>query len=712
MPDSHAHSQAAYWSICLLILMALIDSQVIGAIAPQIAAGLGAPKTSVASSAATYSIANAAVAFGLGAFGATVRPARGLIFAAALAVVAAVVAALSPNIFVFHLARATAGFSGGLTSALGISALANASSYAKRGSQMSGVAVSYFLAPVVGVPLGTFLTGQFGWAAPFWCAAGLVTAAGALVARFPLADEASAGRDSAKFTPDIRIFFKLWTLATRSRSTLFGVISAAFVSGGLVGFSAFLGTWLSDAFLASSNQIGFAFGVTGVAAIIGGMLGGKLADRFGKRRVALHASLWMAAFLLAVPTFAWTWGLFAAIAAAALAAAVRVAPLQALVTEMAPPSERPTYIALRNAVSQLGIVAGVSLSGIGYAGFGFWGVGLTCSLLTLTAWALIRIIVDPKPEGIRPPTGALRRSAGSPLVVRMIKFAVVTIALIGLGFPYAVSFLVTKAKTRPDELARTDTPRAYGAEYEDVTFDSSGITLSGWYLPSRTKQISVVMTHGLFRSRYEMLERAIAMWKLGYGVLLYDLRRHGRSPGEYCSVGYYERRDVKSAADWVRRRAPYDKIVLMGVSMGAAATLMAAAETPGVTAVIAESGFRSFQQTVSTDVKNLGLPATPFAWLMANFTAWRLGFRTADFDVERAVRSIHVPILFISGDKDRRMPPDITLEPLYAAAPNPLKSKMIIPGARHGRAYDEDPKRYVETVDAFLRQATIQPSSG
>jgi pimeloyl-ACP methyl ester carboxylesterase len=253
-----------------------------------------------------------------------------------------------------------------------------------------------------------------------------------------------------------------------------------------------------------------------------------------------------------------------------------------------------------------------------------------------------------------------------------------------------------------------------GATFENVTFASvDGNQLSGWYLPSKEKAVTIIMTHGMFRSRYEMLERGVALWREGYGVLLYDLRRHGQSrAGEFSSIGYYERHDVTAALEFVRGRAPEHKIVLMGVSMGAAATLLAASENEGLLGVVAESSFLSFSDTVRHHVKLAGLPSFPFATLLTGFTAWRLNFRPADFDLLRAVKKIKCPILFIGGGADRRMPNESVLEPLFAAASNPLKRKFIVAGAQHGHAFDRDDaarSEYIGAVTDFLRAIESSP---
>jgi predicted MFS family arabinose efflux permease/pimeloyl-ACP methyl ester carboxylesterase len=768
--DSTAKPSARLAAVCacLLMLVALVDSQVVGAITPQIAAGLGSAKTSVAASVMVYALAAAAVALLLGRSAGRIEPVRWLPAAAGIFVAANALAAVAPHVAVFWTARALTGLAGGLVSALVIAALADASSYARRGRQMSGVAVAYFLAPVVGVPVGVWLAGRVGWRAVFAASAVLVALAGLLVRQFPLsnADEVkgdaggageltdasqqqqiTGGRQRQVDAREQKIDERnavggrtsLWRLAMRSRSTRRGIVSAFFVSGGLVGLTTYLGTWLSDAFRAGTREVGLIYALAGAGAVAGGALGGMLADRYGKRRVAVWSSALMIFLLLVLPTFAWSALLWVVIGATAFLAALRVAPLQALVTELVAASERATYIALRNGASQLGIALAVAAGAKLYPSYGLAGVGAMCAALTLGATLSMRKLADPHdapqdtPRDARrddvtarsgePAHGneAARRRFGGRSIGRKVALVVAALLLVAtVGFPWLLSFAITKAGTRPDERRRTDTPAAQGANFEPVTFASTdGNTLSGWYLPApddASRRVTFILTHGLFRSRYEMLERGLALRRAGYGVLLYDLRRHGASAAEFSTIGYAERHDVAAAYEFVRGRAPEHGIVLMGTSMGAAATLLAAAEIQDerLLGVVAESSFLSFADTARHHVRLAGLPTFPFATLLIKFTAWRLNFAAEDYDLVRAVRKISRPVLFIGGTKDVRMPNATVLEPLYAAAGSAAKRKLIVEGATHGRAYDESPDEYIKAVNEFVEslEATGHATNG
>src|SRR2546426_65797 len=110
----------------------------------------------------------------------------------------------------------------------------------------------------------------------------------------------------------------------------------------------------------------------------------------------------------------------------------------------------------------------------------------------------------------------------------IITLIIIVIVLVFGVFPWGLAALVTGARTRPMDRRLTETPANFGAQFKDVEFQTSdGVKISGWLVPSGDKHATIIYSHGLFRSRRELLERAMDLWKLGYGALLYDQRNHG-----------------------------------------------------------------------------------------------------------------------------------------------------------------------------------------
>jgi len=257
----------------------------------------------------------------------------------------------------------------------------------------------------------------------------------------------------------------------------------------------------------------------------------------------------------------------------------------------------------------------------------------------------------------------------------------------------------------------TNTPADLGAAYQDVEFYTvDGIRISGWMLASRGRGSTVIFSHGLFRSRRELLERAVELWRQGYGALLYDSRNHGDSGHATTSLGYHERLDVEAAVRYLRDTArSSDRIAILGVSMGAAADLLAAAEDPDISAIVSDSCFLSIKDTVAHHVKAfLRLPAFPLANELDYLISHRAGFDADALSPLQAVKSLGPrPVLFIGGAHDPRMPPAVA-DQLYRASSSPRSQILIVDGPEsdiHGHSYYADRELYMRRVSDFLESA-------
>jgi len=310
---------------------------------------------------------------------------------------------------------------------------------------------------------------------------------------------------------------------------------------------------------------------------------------------------------------------------------------------------------------------------------------------------------------------------------------ILVVLLLGFFYGFVPWFLTSIATSRrfhyPDP-NDGKTPQSYGAAFSSVEFASSdGIPLKGWYIPAtppagEKPKGTIVYCHGLNRTRVEMLPDAVFAHGLGYNGLLFDLRHQGDSGGTISTVGYQERLDVAGAVRWALDQQKAERpIILWGVSMGAAAALLAAAELPEVSAVISDSTFLSFSDTVRHHyylfrriARQRGvwwfppLPGFPITDEVILWTGWRGHFRPEDLDMERAVKGINPrPILFVAVQGDQRMPPSIA-QTLYAEATSPQKEIVILPGTRHGEGFNQATAQYEQAVSKFL--ASVQNGPG
>ena len=287
----------------------------------------------------------------------------------------------------------------------------------------------------------------------------------------------------------------------------------------------------------------------------------------------------------------------------------------------------------------------------------------------------------------------------------------VPILLLGVG-PFWMARFVTRAGTRSPDMRLKDTPADSGVPFETVQFQAAdGLTLSGWWIAPTRKNAVVLLSHGLFRNRVEMLSRAVALAKAGYGTLLYDSRSHGTSQKGVVSLGFYETQDVLGGMAHIRARsgssAAPPRIVLMGVSMGAVATLRAASETNGYAALMLDSPFASIRETIA-DHSWLFFKLPRFTF-PPFFLFWFQRF--AGFDVDQVnshaamARVQPVPLLMIASQGDRRMRPEVARQ-LFEESRSPVKKIEIFgQDAGHGAAARLHPEQYAALMVEFLEKA-------
>jgi len=254
------------------------------------------------------------------------------------------------------------------------------------------------------------------------------------------------------------------------------------------------------------------------------------------------------------------------------------------------------------------------------------------------------------------------------------------------------------------------TPLSFGLNYHDIEFHSSdGILLKGWYVPAGANPHgTIIYCHGHDRTRVEMLPMEVFGHSLGYNGLLFDFRHAGRSGGKMCTLGYQERLDVIAAVhDALVREKAARPVVLWGVSMGAAAALMAASQSPDVAAVISDSSFLSFRHVIDHYAHLFfHLPVFPIVDEVVYWSAWRGGFTPSDFDLRKAVERINPrPILFIAVKGDKRIPATTASE-LYAYSTSPQKALVVLPGHRHGEGFTSGNAEYEQAVTRFLQNLT------
>ncbi len=306
------------------------------------------------------------------------------------------------------------------------------------------------------------------------------------------------------------------------------------------------------------------------------------------------------------------------------------------------------------------------------------------------------------------------------LLMRPKLRAALAVVLLVLVILYGlISFFIARGVTTAEVVPQEDHPRNHGLAAEDVEFTERGgkLRLSGWYIDSVAESVGegvedaphLIFVHGLnsVRSGDNALELAARLVQSGYSILMFDLRGHGSSEDNQVSGGYYERRDVWGAYDYLveRRGAVEGKVGLLGFSMGAATAILAAAEEPGIRAVAADSPYAAASELIAQEAaRKSPVPS----WLMPVFlpTVKLMAKGIYGIDVGvltpvKAVTQLDYPVLIIHGLKDERVP--ASHGERVAAAGSEGTVLWLVDAEGHLDSYKTYPDEYFQRVDAYFR---------
>ena len=282
--------------------------------------------------------------------------------------------------------------------------------------------------------------------------------------------------------------------------------------------------------------------------------------------------------------------------------------------------------------------------------------------------------------------------------MRRVAAAVLVVVLLGwLALPILRAYVLVAAHPSdpqvPSDLAVIDitTPRG----------------VSAWLVRATAGAPAVVLVHGFKGSREEMLPWARFIHDAGYNVALFDTRGCGRSAGAVVGLGATEPQDITDVVAAARGIFHTDRIGLLGISLGAGAAILAAANDPAISAVIADSAWTDQDLLLSrlsfVPVGPARIPLPPYGIAAVNALVGTDVTKARPLEVISKIAPR--PILLIhSADDDNATTPVEGARQLFAAAGEP-KELWVAPRGGHVGAINAFPDEYRARVVAFLRRA-------
>ena len=255
---------------------------------------------------------------------------------------------------------------------------------------------------------------------------------------------------------------------------------------------------------------------------------------------------------------------------------------------------------------------------------------------------------------------------------------------------------------RPARSVVGSAPLALGAR--TVVFPSrSGSSIRAWFAPGRAGAGAVLLLHGMGGNRASMLARADFLHQAGFTILAPDFQAEGESPGQHITFGELESMDAEAALAFLHFAAPGERVGVIGVSMGGAATLVGARPL-AVDALVLESVYPTFDDAVSDRLHvwlgPLGFLGGAVAPALIQLVAPRIGVDPNRLRPIDRISRVEEPLLLIAGTEDQYTKLDES-RALFAKASS-LKQIWEVSGAGHEDLYEFSPAEYERRVGEFL----------
>jgi alpha-beta hydrolase superfamily lysophospholipase len=288
----------------------------------------------------------------------------------------------------------------------------------------------------------------------------------------------------------------------------------------------------------------------------------------------------------------------------------------------------------------------------------------------------------------------------------------------------ASSAFVTWRLTRRTPLFPEPAPTVAWGRIEDHRLRTSdGQDIGAWFCaaaPQDTAEshtarprTTALLLHGNGGSRRSWTEMMRLLHEQGYDALAISLRAHGDSSGDVNDVGYSARHDVTAAVEFIERRSPGARVVVVASSLGTAAALFAAGDLGSrVDGYFLESPYRDLGTAVWNRL-DANLPPVFTHAAYAGMRLWAPVFLPVGVDAVNPCRHAagipaQVPVVVFAGADDRHCRL-FEAEAVYEEVRS--HGRLItVSGGRHGDLFRTHPAEYRQAVLNLLRAPTTLPT--
>jgi pimeloyl-ACP methyl ester carboxylesterase len=255
-----------------------------------------------------------------------------------------------------------------------------------------------------------------------------------------------------------------------------------------------------------------------------------------------------------------------------------------------------------------------------------------------------------------------------------------------------------------------------GHEFKRIDFNTQiknsrghKISCSFWCpLEMSSKELAyspcIIYCHGNAGNKIDIIEIfEFLSWE--FNICSFDFSGAGYSDGEFVTLGYFEKDDIKAVVDFLRNELNIQKVILYGRSMGAVSSLRYAEMDPNLKAIVLDSPFADFPKLCQEILSNKFFIPNVVSSFLISMARNQILEKVDNFDISEFLpfenaKNVQVPTILIHGQQDSLVGIDHSRKIFENLNKNTYKKLLEVEGEHNDCRSASD----VNTIRDFIMQ--------
>jgi len=234
-------------------------------------------------------------------------------------------------------------------------------------------------------------------------------------------------------------------------------------------------------------------------------------------------------------------------------------------------------------------------------------------------------------------------------------YIIVLSVIIAIGLIFGLMIIINFSK--PSE-RHPNEPSNEDINVETVSIPTkNNKKLFAWWISAEKQAPTIVLVHGWGRNVSRLVPYLKNLQHKGFNLLAFDTRHHGNSDADGFSSMVKYAQDISACIDFVENKAIVDnnKFYLVGLSIGGAASIYAAAADDRIRKVVTIGAPSNPAQVMAIHIRKKHIPQ-PIIWSAFKVMEFRIGRTFKQLASERNISKTKAKVLLIHGTKDKTVP--------------------------------------------------------